>query len=182
MPDPSLSDALAEAAALAPADELVHDTLEIRHPDFVDEAGNPDSLWITNDTVALAAPIEAGAPVRPGETVTFTALAFSFALAAIEPGTTPEIEISLDNVNRAIVQYLDMAMESAKPITVVYRPYLDSDVAAGPQIMPPPSFEIAEVTVTLGAASLKARTGIDLRVAFPLRRYNIVEFPGLAGR
>lgn len=182
MPDPSITDALAEAAALAPAEEIIRHTLEIRHPSFIDAAGLPDSVWITADTEPLTAPLEADAPVRPGETVTFAALAFSFALMPIEPGTTPEIEITIDGVNRAIVQYLDMAMTSVQPIVIAYRPYLDTAVADGPQMDPVPTFEASEVTVGLTGVTLKARTGIDLRGAFPVRQYNITEFPGLAGR
>lgn len=182
MPDPSLTDALAEAAALAPSDEVIRHTLEIRHPDFVDDAGHPDSLWITADTEGFSAPIEADAPVRPGETVTFTALAFTFALMPIEAGTTPEIEITVDGVNRAVVQHLDRAMESGQPIVVAYRPYLDTALGDGPQMDPVPTFELVDVTVGLSSVVLKARTGIDLRGAFPVRRYTITDFPGLAGR
>src|SRR4029077_13250761 len=126
MPDPSLSDALAEAAALAPAEEIIFHTLEIRHPDFVGADGLPDSVWLVADTQPLTAPIEADAPIRPGETVTFMALAFAFALMPIEPGTTPEIEITVDGVSLALIEHLDRAMESGKPLTVAYRPYLDS--------------------------------------------------------
>lgn len=182
MPDPSLSDALAEAAALAPSDELFRHTLEIRHPDFIDEEGHPDSLWLTADTEGFSAPLEADAPVRPGETVPFTALAFSFALMAIEPGITPEIEITIDGVSRAVVEQLDKAAESAKPIVVAYRPYLDSALGDGPQMIPVPTWEIVDVTVGLASVTLKARTGVDLRGGFPVRRYTITEFPGLAGR
>lgn len=182
MPDPSLTDALAEAAALAPSDEVIRHTLEIRHPDFINDAGLPDSLWITNDTEPLDAPIEADAPVRPGETVTFVALAFSFALMPIEAGTTPEIEITIDGVNRAVVQALDRAMESGQPIAVAYRPYLDSALGDGPQMDPVPTFELSDVTVALTSVTLRARTGIDMRGAFPVRQYTIADFPGLAGR
>lgn len=182
MPDPSLSDALAEAAALAPADEIIRHTLEIRHPDFRNAAGLPDSVWITADTEPLDAPLEADAPVRPGETVTFVALAFSFTLVPIEPGTTPEMEITIDGVNRSVVHYLDIAMRSAKPIVVAYRPYLDSALSDGPQMDPVPTFELSDVSVGLTSISMKARTGIDLRGAFPVRKYTTTEFPGLAGR
>lgn len=181
MPDPSLSDALAEAAALAPAEEVIWHTLEIRHPSFVGPGGLPDSVWLVADTRPLTAPIEATAPVRPGETITFTPLAFSFALTPIEPGTTPEIEITVDGVNLALIQHLDLAMESAKPITVAYRPYLDTALADGPQMDPVPTFEASDITVGVSSVRMKARTGIDLRGAFPVRQYTASEFPGLVG-
>jgi Domain of unknown function (DUF1833) len=182
MPDPSLSDALAEAAALAPADEIIRHTLEIRHLDFVDDAGEPDSMWLIADTEDLTAPIEAGAAVKGGQWVTFKAVPFSFALMPIEAGTTPEIEITIDNVNRALIRYLDLAMESGKPIVVAYRPYLDSAIADGPQMDPVPTFEITEITVGSTSAVMKARTGVDLRGVFPIRQYALADFPGLSGR
>ena len=57
MSDLSLSDALAEAAALAPAEEIIRHTLEIRHADFVDDTGERDSAWMVADTEELTAPI-----------------------------------------------------------------------------------------------------------------------------
>ena len=183
MPDPSITDAFAEAAALAPEEEIFYETLEFRHADFVDDNGDPDSLWLVADTQDLTAPLEADAPVKGGQWVTFMRSAFSGAIRpAIEPGATPEIEITVDGVSRAIVEYLDLAMESATPLTVAYRPYLDSALSDGPQMDPVPTFEAAEITVSLTGIRIKARTGIDLRGAFPVKQYTITEFPGLAGR
>lgn len=121
-------------------------------------------------------PVEVGAPVRAA------GVGFSFAPSAIEPGTTPEIEITIDGVNRALIHYLDLAMESGKPIAVAYRPYLDTAIEDGPQMDPVPTFEVAEITVGLTSVTMKARTGIDLRGAFPIRQYRMAEFPGLIGR
>jgi hypothetical protein len=182
MPDESLTDALAEAAALAPADEVIWHTLEIRHATFVDADGVPDSLWLVADTQPLTAPLEATAPVRPGQSVTFMALAFTFALMPIEPGTTPEIEITVDGVNLAMIHYLDLAMTSGTPITVAYRPYLDTALVDGPQMDPVPTFEVSDISIAVSSVRMRARTGIDLRGAFPVRQYTIAEFPGLAGR
>ena len=122
------------------------------------------------------------APVKGGQWVRFNAVGFSFALMQIEPGTTPEIEITIDGVNRTLIRYLDLAMESGKPIGVAYRPYLDSAIDDGPQMDPVATFEVAEITVGLTSVTMKARTGIDLRGAFPIRQYTLAEFPGLAGR
>ncbi len=182
MPDPSLNDALAEAAALAPTEEIIRSTIEIRHPDFVDEAGEADSLWLIADTEGMSAPIEDDAPVKAGQWVNYIPLGFTFSLPQIEPGATPEIEIMVDGVNRAIIEYLDLAMESGQPLVVAYRPYLDTAIEDGPQMDPVPTFEVVDISVGLTSVTMKARTGIDLRGAFPVRIYGITEFPGLAGR
>jgi hypothetical protein len=182
MPDASLSDALAEAAALAPAEEIIHHTLEIRHDDFVDDYGERDSAWLVADTEDLLAPLEANAPVKGGQRVKFNKCGFTFALAAIEPGTTPEIEITINGVNRRLVHYLDLAMESGKPITLAYRVYLDTAIGDGPQRDPVDTFEAADISVSLTTITIKARTGIDLRGQFPIDEYTAEKFPGLIGR
>jgi hypothetical protein len=182
MPDSSMSEALAEAAALAPADEVVHDTLEVRHPDFVDENGNPDSLRIVADTEDLVAPLEPDAPIKPGQWVKWTACGFTFTLPTIEPGTTPEIEITVDGVSRSLIEALDLAVASSQPIVVAYRPYLDTALEDGPQMDPVLTFEVVDVSVGVTSVTLKARTGVDLRGVIPIRLYTPAEHPGLIGR
>jgi hypothetical protein len=167
MPDPSVSDALAEAYALAPSHDLVLHTLEVRHPLFVDGQGSPDSMWLVANDEDIRARIEASAAVRAGEMVTFKALPFRFSLAPIEAGSTPEIEVTIDGVSRTLVPNLDRAVTDTNKIVMVYRPYLYSDLLGGPQMDPPPSFELSEVQVTALAVIAKARTSVDLRGAFP---------------
>lgn len=181
MPDPAVTEALAEAYALAPSDEVILNTIEVRHPSFVDEDGNPDSVWLVADQQDFAGTIEADAPVRGGETVTFLAFAFSFHLPPIEPGATPEIEIAIDNVTRDLIAQFDRAIEDPSPITMVYRPYLASDTT-GPQMDPPPSFELSDIHVGVLRVTMRARTSVDLRGAFPRRLYDAASFPGLIGR
>ena len=182
MPDPTLSDALAEAYALAPSDDIVLHTLEVRHPLFVDDAGRPDSMWLVANDEDIRAQIEAGAALRAGQLVTFRALPFRFSLAPIEAGSTPEIEVTIDGVSRILVPNLDRAVTDTNKIVMVYRPYLYSDLLGGPQMDPPPSFELSEVHVTALAVTAKARTSVDLRGAFPKRLYMATDFPGLIGR
>jgi len=76
MPDPALSAALAEAYAAAPSDVVVLHTLELRHPAFRDDNGNPTAIRVVRDHADLVARLEASAPLNPVEMVTFTALAF----------------------------------------------------------------------------------------------------------
>ena len=175
MPDPTVSDALAEAYALAPADEVILHTLEIRHPDFT------DSIWVVANTENVTATIEAAAPVRGGEAIEFVALPFAFSLPPIEPGATPEIELQIDNVDRTIMEHLDLAVSSSATILVIYRPFLSSDLSE-PQMDPPPSFELSDIRVDALKVTARARTSIDLRGAFPRRLYTAREFPGLVDR
>lgn len=182
MPDPSISEALAEANAIAPVDDIIWHTIEIRHDDFVDDNGDPDSLRLVQAMEGMQMPLEDNAPVRPGQWVSWTPLGFRFYLPSVEPGITPEIEITVDGVNRAMMRYLDLAVASAKPLWLSYRPYLDGAIDDGPQMDPVPTFLIVDVKVGVSSVTLKARTRVDLRGGFPVAQYTLDDFPGLAGR
>jgi hypothetical protein len=182
MPDPSISEALLESYALAPAnDDVILHTVEIRHPAFVDSEGNPDSIWVVADNRDWVLTIEEGAEIKGGQSVNHQKMAFNFTLPPIQPGATPEIEVSLDGVSRIIAEQLDLAVADGSPIVMVYRPFLASDTSE-PQMDPPPSFELGDVQVGVMTVRARARTGVDLRVAFPRRLYTTTEFPGLIGR
>lgn len=182
MPDPTISDALAEAMAIAPDDEVVIDTLEIRHPSFIDESGNPDSIWLTTNGVDVEAPIEDGAPVKGGLVITWRSFAFSFALARIEPGVGAEIEIRIDNTDRRIVEALDRAATEPTKIIMCYRPFLSNDLDGGPQMIPPPQYVLSQASAQVLAVTGRARVAIDLAGPFPRYRYTATEYPGLIGQ
>ena len=47
MPDPSLTQAIQEAYASAPSDVVILHTLELRHPEFIDENGTGDGHQVS---------------------------------------------------------------------------------------------------------------------------------------
>jgi hypothetical protein len=174
-----VSDALAEAVTLVPVEEVIHHTLEIRHPTFIDDAGNADSVRIVASTENLVAPFEVDAPVKAGQWVNFTAVGSFFALASIEFDTTSDIEITIDGVDRSLIEYLNLAMTAGMPITVAYRSYLASTLGDGPQMDPVPTFDVADVSVGLTNVKLRALTGVGLQGGLPTRIYKPADFPGL---
>ncbi len=182
MPDPTISNAYAEAIALAPDDEVEIDTLEIRHPSFIDEDGTPDSIWITTNEVDIVAAVEAAAPVKGGMMNLFRSLGFSFRLAGIQPGVGAEIEIRVDNVDRRIVRAIKEAAKERTKIIACYRPYLSSDLDGGPQMMPPPEYELRDVDADSLHVIGRARVNIDLAGPFPRYFYTATEYPGLIGQ
>ncbi len=56
MPNAALSEAIKEAYASAPSEQIILHTLELRHPAFVDEAGQPVAIRVVRDTSDLWAP------------------------------------------------------------------------------------------------------------------------------
>lgn len=127
MPDNSLSEALKEAYASAPSDVILLHTLELRHPAFVDETGNPTAIRVARDNVNHICTLEDTAPLNPGQALEFTAMAFDLTLSPVEAIPIPEITLSIDNVSTEIIKYLDRAVETQDMIEMTYRPYLTND-------------------------------------------------------
>ena len=201
MPDPSLSAAIREAYAVAPADVVVLHTLEIRHPAFAQPirvvrnfAG--EAAWVDlggaevravldamtpedRALVGLVARLEADAPEDAGRMVAFVALAFDLDLPPVDSIPVPEITVAMDNVGREITNALDAAAVSQDKIEVTYRPYLSTDIE-GPQMDPPITLVLSEVEADPLRVTGRARM-LDIgNKAFPAKCYTAKDFPGLA--
>src|SRR5690606_29455116 len=116
--DMSLELALQEAYASARQDVVVFDTLELRHPDFVDDSGLPTAIRVVIGWEDIQARLEPEAPMDPGAWVQFVAAAFSFSLPGFEENQIPRLKITLDGVSREVVQHIEAAMRRPKPIEV----------------------------------------------------------------
>ena len=175
MPDPTISDALAEAYASAPSDQVIYHTLEIWHPAFT------LPIRIVRDYVALDARIEAGAVRDAGAMVTFVAYAFDVVPPEVSSSGLPQCVIEIDNVARDIIAQIDQAVLQTDPIKVIYRQYLSDTRTLGPENDPPLEMEIIQINAT--PLRLRATAGFPnlLDRAFPTLTYDLETFPGLAG-
>lgn len=178
MPNATLSQALREAYAAAPADVVILHTLELRHPTFLDDEGEPMAIRVVRDNQDLTARLEVGAPLDAGEMVTFIAMGFDLELPPVDTSPVPEISITLDNVSREIVRHLDGAAESQDVIEVTYRPYLSTDLE-GPQMEPPITLVLTEVSADVFRVTGRARMLDVGNKAFPAETYSASTFPGL---
>lgn len=172
MPDPTLEEALMEAYATAPAGEVILHTLEFRHPSFT------QPLRIVRDNNDLNATLEAGAPENGGEVVTFVKFAFDLELPDITSGATPELLLSIDNVNRELLTYFDEAANSKDLIEVTYRPYLATDTSA-PQMNPPLNMTLKEVNADIFRVTARCGYGNFANRPFPNETYDLQRFSGL---
>jgi len=178
MPDPSLSAAIREAYAAAPSDVVILHTLELRHPSFEDDAGNPTAIRVVRDHQDLTARLEASASLDGAVMVTFVALAFDLSLPPIDIAPVPEITVTLDNVSREIARHLDAAAVSQDKIEITYRPYLSTDLE-GPQMDPPITLVLTEVEANALQVTGRARM-LDIgNKTFPNETYTAKRFPGL---
>ena len=77
MPNAALSEAIKEAYASAPSEQIILHTLELRHPAFVDETGQLVAIRVVRDTGDLWARLESQAPLQAGERVRLTEAPFA---------------------------------------------------------------------------------------------------------
>ena len=178
MPDAALSQALQEAYASAPSEQIILHTLELRHPAFVDGLGQTTAIRVVRDTADLDARLESSATLNGGEMVRFIAMGFELDLPPVDTLPVPEITVTLDNVSREIVRHLDAAAESQAVIVVTYRPYLSTDLQ-GPQMDPPIHLVLTEVEADIFRITGRARMLDVGNKAFPGINYTAKTFPGL---
>lgn len=174
----SYSEAIAEAYASSPDDEIQLDTLELIHPAFLDDFGNKISVRVVEGFDDYMLRLESNAPLQPNQMVLFRACPFRFKPPEVAENEAPSLQLSLTNVSREITKYLEMAAQQTSPITVIYRPYLASD-PEGPQMLPVLTMTLtkvkSDVFQTTGAATLS-----DVHNwPFPNYKYLPELFPGL---
>lgn len=169
---PTLSQAIAEAYASAPSDEVILHTLEIRHPAFT------QPIRVVRDNQDLLAGLEPSAPVDAGQRVTFTAFAFDFVPPPSGPQANPEVTIAVDNVSQEIGAALEQAIDSMSPIEITYRPYLASHPAQ-PEMNPPLHMTVLGGQINALRATLRAGFTDFANKRFPGEMYTAARFPGL---
>ena len=172
MPDPTLEEALKEAYATAPAGEVILHTLEFRHPEFT------TPLRVVRDKADLNATLESTAPENPSEEVTFIQYSFDLELPDVTNGSSPELLLTIDNVNREILTYIDLAANSPDLIEVTYRPYLLTDTSA-PQMNPPLTMTVKEVEADIFRITARCGFGNFANKPFPNETYDLQRFAGL---
>jgi hypothetical protein len=172
MSDATLSEAIKEAYASAPADEVVYHTLEIRHSSFA------TPIRVVRDFADLDATLEADAPEDASTEVTFLGYAFDLVPPEVSAGGTPQLVIEIDNVSREILANIELAMASSSLLTVIYRAFLSSDLTA-PANDPPLTLTI--FTISANPMRIRAVAGFQdiVNKRFPSDAYTAERFPGL---
>ena len=173
MTDTSLSEAMKEAYASAPDDEVILLTIEMRHPSFT------EPLRVVRNHVALTGTLETTAPANPGEAVEFLPYAFDLNLPEVTETGRPEIRIAIENISREIVAALEAAVQTVHRIEVTYRAWLLSDTTC-PQNDPPMTMVVTNVTATAKTVEMTAGFTDLTKLAYPKKKYTLEQFPSLA--
>lgn len=172
MTDTTLSQAIKEAYASAPAGVVIYHTIELRHPAFT------SPIRVVRDYVDLVATLEATAPANPSTAVTFVAFNFDFTKPEVSPNNVPQITITIDNVDRSIVANIEAAMTTTDLVQVTYREYISTDLSA-PQNNPPLNMTIMTVSATVFQVTATAGFPDLMNRRFPTTEYDAEVFPGL---
>lgn len=180
------SEALKEAYAHASVEDVILHTLELHHSSFTDPVRvvndfgtllQASATYGGLDIYGHSLTLESTAPRNPGEAVEFVGLYFNMELPAQSANQLPEVRITLDNVTREVSQYLDEAVESNEPITVIYREYLLNTPTVVQFKLE--GLDIHKVTSRTNTVTMSAVFADLTNKSFPDRVYRPEEFPGL---
>jgi hypothetical protein len=173
MPDPALSAAIKEAYASAPTGNVVYDTLEIWNPAF------SVPIRVVMDRTDLTAKLEITAPRDAGSMVTFTAYGFTLVLPEQTTSSVPSAALEIDNTDRAIVAQIETAARSGQETTLLWRQYLASNLAVGPENSPVLTMSLLSATATPFRVKGSAGFSDMLNRKFPYLEYDPEIFIGL---
>ncbi len=176
MDDP-WTEAWAEAEASAPPGVLIYCTLELRHPAFTDGVTPFAVRAVSGVHEDMDFTLEDEAVVDGGDTVTFKAVPFFADPPEFEEGKTPESQITIDNVARELIPYLEQAVLLRADLTATYREYRSDDLT-GP-CYGPVTFIVKQVKVTGTRVQGMARIDDLANRKFPNKVYTLDAFPGL---
>lgn len=185
---PDWSAAIAEAYAVAPADDYVVHTLELVHPAFVDGQGNADSVRVALDNRSWDLRLEAGAPLFGGQVKSFEPLAMQVSLPEQSETTFGSLKLALDNVPRTIWPKLQAAARVRASAQVIYREWVAvrNLVTGVYTTADAPDMIIDQLTMRIVTATVLRLEGnatfVDLlNKGFPRRRFTAADYPGLFG-
>lgn len=173
MPDPLLSQALAEAYASVPDGTVVLDTLEVWHPAFT------TPLRIVADGAVLDARLEADAPRDPAEVVAFVPLAFRLRPPETSAEAPGILEVEIDTAGREIVAEIDRAVVTLDPIQIVWRRFLAATALDGPEYVVR-GLTLRSVSATPQRLTAQAGWQDLVNERFPRLVYDRERFPTLA--
>jgi hypothetical protein len=174
------SEAIAESMASATAGDPILLTLEIYHPSFVDDNGDPTAARVVNDYRNLAATLEADAPLDASTEVTFIGVPFRYTRQEqTDSGAPAGVQIEIDNVSLAITRLLAQLPGSLDPIRCIEREYLPSDTSA-PHVLPVTKLYLSGVEVDVTSVKATVSFGDLTNRRFPVDEYTREQWPALA--
>lgn len=159
-------DAIKEAFTLAPADKVIYHTLEINQPGVQ----GPIRLVQSRQTVVAA---DENGIYHP-----YDAVGFQFSLPPSNEEGFTSLNISIDNIDRRVSDFVETAKSHVAPVEVTYRPYLSDDLTT-PQMIPPLKLYLKDIQVTQFQVTGRATFMDIVNKKFPNELYTRARFPAL---
>jgi len=131
-----------------------------------------ETYFLCNDTTSHDLTVD-------GVTQTFQAANFSFSLPQTTEDSTPEMQLTISNVDGVAGEYIDR-VKSFGRIAVKYRIYLPN-VPTQPQNPNPLTLFLTEANVDRFQISGRLSLTDSLDVRFPAENYNVKNFPNIFG-
>lgn len=163
-----ISEDLKRIYATAPTAEHYIETLELRHPNFLD-----GPKFLTNQLAGLVATLE--------DDVTMVAYQY-LPFAVIPPRSEEEgnitLQVAIDNSDKQLMEELErLASAPTDPIEVYYRVYISGNTQL--QNNPPLKLDIMGITATKSTLTFSAGLANLRTRPFPTSLYTTTLFPGL---
>lgn len=169
----TLTQALQEAAAIAPIDRAMLLAYELYHPSLA------EPIRFVNDNAALLATLEADAPRDASTEVEFIACPVNLQRPEeSDTAASPTVSLARPDIGGILKGALDAARGSLVPWALIERIYASDDTST-PAKLPPMSFELMTADLTGAAAKITAMYDDDGNVSIPRITFRREEYPGL---
>lgn len=169
----TLSEALQEAAAVAPAGRAMLWAYELWHPT------RAAPIRFVNAIEPLSATLEADAPRNPSTEVEFDACPVQMQRPEeSDTAASPTVALSRPDVAALWKPALDDARGSLEPWVLIERVYASDDTST-PAMLPPLTYEITDIELAGAGASLTAAFGDFVSTAVPRTTFRRKDYPGL---
>ena len=162
----SLKDAIKEAFAVAPSNQVILDTLEIR------QDGVQGPIYLVKSRQELVAQDE------NGDTKIFEPAGFQFTLPPSTEEGFQSLNVAIDNVGQRVTAFIKAAMSEKVAVKMIYRPYLSTDLTQ-PQMDPPLVLYLKDVQVTETQVTGRATFMDIVNKKYPGILYTRERFPAL---
>lgn len=162
----SLSDAIKEAYAVAPATKSIIHTLHIAQG----SVQNP--IYIAQTRMEFIAYDEDGIQRS------FAPVGFQFSMPASNEEGFRSLTVAIDNIDRRVTEFVELAKSENTPVQVIYRPYLSDDLTR-PQMVPPLIMFLKELQINNFQVVGRATFMDIVNKSFPNELYTRDRFPAL---
>lgn len=170
----TLTEALQEAAAIAPIDRAMLVCFELWHESLA------EPIRFVDDNAPLMATLESTAPRNAGEEVEFLACPVSMERPTeSDSEASPTVSLSRPDVGGVLKGALDAARGSLEPWEIIERLYA-SDELTTPAKLPPLILELTTAEISGAAAKITAQFEDTANIAIPRITFRRSEYPGLS--